>query len=150
MKKSDDKKSLKIKATVFTALIIISIVHIFILFRFICIDAVEALLWGAAVSLLIGGLILWIIKVKEIITEKQKRYLLSLRIIYTGLGGILFIVNSFVFINKITISCLLIITVFLIFISVCLASKLSKSKNNETILSSDCKIDGEKLDNKND
>ena len=134
MKKDNHKKSVYLKNAIFIALFIISIMHIFILFQFLCDNAAIGLSWSISIAFLIGGFVLWIVKPAENISKKRKKYILRLRIIYTSLGGILFIVNAFVFINKVIVSWLLIITVALVFISICLLLQLANSKNSDVVL----------------
>lgn len=134
MKKDNHKKSVYLKNAIFIALFIISIMHIFILFRFLCDNAAIGLSWSISIAFLIGGFVLWIVKPAKNISKKRKKYILRLRIIYTSLGGILFIVNAFVFINKVIVSWLLIITVALVFISICLLLQLANSKNSDVVL----------------
>ena len=77
---------------------------------------IKNFLWPLSIIILIVDLLFWILPDKEELPEKNKRMLKNYRIIFLVIGGILFIINSFVFIKKIIYSCMLVTIVLFVFI----------------------------------
>ena len=116
--KDRDKKCFKGKGLAALGIVSIAIVTstLFSLFGSLYRYEIKNFLWPLSIIILIVDLLFWILPDKEELPEKNKRMLKNYRIIFLVIGGILFIINSFVFIKKIIYSCMLVTIVLFVFI----------------------------------
>lgn len=92
-----------------------------------------ALYWSASVFMLLNGL-LWLILAIHANAKQRKKMrnsLISAEILGTGVGGIGFIVCSFLFIKDLCVSFLLVITVALVFLGAFLFFYMNKKHDEE-------------------
>lgn len=110
----------KIKGSIFTALFIVCLTLIATLFRLVFDDSLKATLWWLATIFLITGLVSFIMSANKSTREKNHKRLMICKILFTTVGGVLFIVNSFVFISNFLVSILLVIVVSVFFAALAL------------------------------
>ncbi len=105
----------KIKWIVFTALFVVCLSLIATLYRFVFEDPLQAALWWLATVFLIAGLATFMMSANKSAREKMPKRLMVCKIVFTTVGGVLFIVNSFVFVSDLLLSILLVIVVSVFF-----------------------------------
>lgn len=110
-------KKNKIKSAIFTIIYILSLAHICILFRFICPNPLQTFLWWISVALIISGLAMILLSINKEIKEKKRKYLLPCIILFSVIGGVVFTINAFLFIDDLFVSILLVLSVLLVFIA---------------------------------
>lgn len=136
-------KKEKIRNFIFTIIFILGLTHIFILFRFLISDPLQSFLWGISVIFLISGLAFFLLSINKKFVKLKKRRLFLCEVLFTCIGAIIFITNSFIFIKKILISVLLVISVTLVFISLVLLQKwIVQDNKNEANLKDTEEING--------
>lgn len=104
-----------VKIIIFAVVYSLAFAHIEILLRFVCGEPLQALMWWLSVVFLINGLISFLLSSKKNLSNKLHKHFLICEILFTAIGLILFVADAFLFISKIYISILLIISVVLIF-----------------------------------
>lgn len=76
----------------------------------------QSFLWPLAISFLIVALISWIIPALDKLPAKRQKLIRIYRIVFTVIGGVLFIINSFLFIDDTIYSFMLITIVLCLFV----------------------------------
>lgn len=125
-----ENKRQKLLGTVGLTAIIICIVTLFSLFTAMFRGHIQSLLWPLAIICLVVDLIFWIIPTLDTLPAKKQRYLKRYRIIFSVLGGVLFVIDAFVFIDKKILSCMLVTIVLCLFVGLILLKKVYKDSSN--------------------
>ncbi len=93
------------------------------LFRF----KAQSILWPLAIIFLVYDLIFCIIPALDLLPVKKQKLIKRIRIVFSLIGGTLFIIDSFVFIDNLIYSFMLVTMVFCLFIGLIFLKKLFKS-----------------------
>ena len=122
-----------IKAIISLVIFMLGISHVFVLFRFVCNDMFEGVLWGVAIALLLTGLICFILPyAKQDEQDRIKKVRFIGKIICTILGGVLFVVDSVVFIEDVIVTILLLLSVIFAYLgTILLCSCLNQNNLNK-------------------
>ena len=115
-------------------LIMVSVVTVFSLFGWLFRSEAQSFLWPLAISFLIVSLTIWIIPTAlNTLPEKRRKLIIIYRIIFSLIGGILFIIDAFCFIENKIYSLMLVVIVICFFVGLILFKKLFKDyyKNNK-------------------
>ena len=115
-----DNRSNKIKMIVFTILYIIGLVFLEKLFELVCNSLLKALLWWSSAVFLITGIMLFCMYINKKFKVKNKKYSVSVLVIFVVIGEILLIINSILFIENIFVTISLLLSVTFVYFSIML------------------------------
>ncbi len=110
----------KIKMIVFTIVYILGIVILEKLFEYVFDDLLKSLLWWSSIVFLITGMILFCIYINRKFNMNNRKYFVCVWTAFMAIGEILLIMDSVLFIEKIIVTILLILSVTFIYLSIVL------------------------------
>ena len=112
------------------ASIIIVVVTLFSLFGTLFRYELESLMWPLAIIFLVVDLLFWIVPTLDMLQVKRQKLIKIYRIIFSLVGGVLFVIDAFIFIENKIYSLMLVIIVLCFFIGLIFLKKLFKEGNN--------------------
>ena len=127
-----EKKRQILLAVAGIAPIIIVSSTLFSMFGWLFRYKLQSLLWPLAIIFLVLDLIFWIIPDLDILSVKRRKLIISYRIIFSLTGGVLFVIDAFLFIDNKIYSLMLITIVLCFFVGSILLKKLFKDFNKNT------------------
>ena len=124
-KQNENKRLISLLVACITP-IVICVVTLFSLFGWLFRFELQSFLWPLAISFLIVSLIFWIIPTLNILPEKRRKLIIIYRIIFSLVGGVLFIIDAFCFIENKIFSLMLVVIVICLFLGLLLFKKVFK------------------------
>ncbi len=131
--KNQTKESRRKKCLCTIAIVSITIcnVTLFSLFGALYRRQLQSVMWPLAIIFLIAALAFWITPTLETLPIKKQRSIKINRIIFSVLGGVLLIIDAFVFIDNKLYSLMLVTIVLCFFIGLILFRKVFKDSSNK-------------------
>lgn len=108
------------------ALIIIAVTTLFSLFGSLFRYELQSLMWPLAIAFLVVDLLFWIIPTLDVLPEERRKLIKIYRIIFSLIGGVLFIIDAFIYIENKIYSLMVVIIVLCYFIGLICLKKLFK------------------------
>lgn len=125
-KNNKEKRRLKYLLVAGIGPIIVLIVTLFSLFGELFRYELQSFLWPLAIIFLVVDLLFWIIPALDVLPVERRRLVKIYRIIFSLIGGVLFVIDSFAFIENKLYSLMLVIIVLCLFIGLIILKKLFK------------------------
>ena len=129
-KNNKGKRQLKCLLVAGIAPIIIVIVTLFSLFGSLFRYELQSFMWPIAIIFLVVDLVFWLIPTLDLLPIKRQKLIKIYRIIFSLIGGVLFVIDAFVYIENKIYSLMLVIIVLCFFIGLIFLKKLFKHCNN--------------------
>ena len=129
-KNNKEKRRLKCLLIAGITLIIIVVATLFSLFGSLFKYEIQSFMWPLAINFLIVDLLFWIIPSLNMLPAKRRKLIKTYRIIFSLVGGALFVIDAFIFIENKIHSFMLVTIVLCFFIGLILLKKLFKDFNN--------------------
>ena len=130
-KNNKEKRRLKCLLVAGIAPIIVVEVTLFYLFGTLFRYEPQGFLWPLAIIFLVVDLLFWLIPTLDVLTVKRRKLINIYRIIFSLIGGVLFVINSFIFINNKIYSFMLVIIVLCLFVGLIFLKKLFKDSYHD-------------------
>lgn len=129
-KNNKEKRRLKCLLIAGIASIIIVVVTLFSLFGTLFRYELQGFMWPLAIIFLVVDILFWIIPSLNMLPAKRRKLIKIYRIIFSLVGGALFIIDAFIYMENKIYSLMLVIIVLCFFIGLILLKKLFKDFNN--------------------
>ena len=104
--------------------IIIVVATIFALFGWLFRFELQSFLWPLAISFLVVDLIFWLIPDLSMLPEKRRKLIIIDRIVFSLIGGALFVVDAFLFLENKIYALMLVVIVLCLFLGLIFFKKL--------------------------
>ena len=129
----NEKKRLIILLVASITPIMIFVVTLFSLFGWLFRFEPQSFLWPLAISFLVVDFIFLIIPTLSMLPAKKRKLIIIYRIVFSLIGGVLFVIDAFLFIENKIYSLMLVVVVLCIFLGLIFFKKLFKDyfKNND-------------------
>ena len=133
--KKDNKQKRHLKCLLVAGItpIIVVVVTLFSLFGSLFRYELKSFMWPLAIIFLAVDLLFWIIPTLDMLPIKRRRLIKIYRIVFSLIGGVLFVIDAFIYIDNKLYSFMLVIIVLSFFIGLIVLKKLFKDCfNNNT------------------
>lgn len=129
----NEKKRLIILLVASITPIMICVVTLFSLFGWLFRFEPQSFLWPLAISFLVVDFIFLIIPSLSMLPAKRRKLIIFYRIVFSLIGGVLFVIDAFLFIENKIYSLMLVVVVLCLFLGLIFFKKLFKDyfKNND-------------------
>lgn len=129
-KNNKEKRHLKYLLVAGITPIIVVVATLFSLFGSLFRYELKSFLWPLAINFLVVDLLFWIIPTLDILPIKRRKLIKIYRIIFSLIGGVLFVTDSFIFIDNKIYSLMLVVIVLCFFIGLIFLKKIFKDYFN--------------------
>ena len=84
----------------------------------------QSFLWPLAISFLVVDLIFWLTPALRLLSEKRRKLITIYRIVFSLIGGVLFVVDAFLFLENKIYAAMLVVIVLCLFLGLIFLKKL--------------------------